>query len=681
MLYAAGPDGTEEALVDPGMIDPSGLTVLDRWQPDLTGRLLAYQLSRGGDERSELRVMDVGTRRTVDGPIDRCRYAPVVWLPDGKAFFYVRDRRVCLHRLGTPADDDVVIRAEPRSYGLGSSHDGRWLTVSAPAGAGNDLWLADLAASPPERPGLRVVQEGADATTVPAVGRDGRLYLLTTVDAPTGRLCVADPADPGPGGWRELVGPDPEAVISDFAVLDGPGRPVLLVGRTRHAISEIDVHDPVTGERLGEVPLPGLGTAGRMSARPEGGCEVWFSYTDGVTPGGVHRYDARTGRTSLWAAAPGAVEPPEVEARRIVYVSADGTPVRMVVLARPGTGPRPAILYGYGGFGIPLTPSYSAYILPWVEAGGVFALAQVRERRRGSDERRRGSDARAVAGRPDLAEVVRPEPAVPLRDPDRLHAGPRADLRQDPRQVVADGAPGQVEPVGDLLDRGPLGGHPQDVQLPAGQRVLPGAERGDGQVGVDHLLAARDPAHARGELTGGGVLDDETARPGVQRPAQRGRRREAGEDDRPAAGEGAPQLGRGGDAVGAGQADVDQRDVGTVAQARLHHLVAVPRLPQSSSVESRATIAPRTRCMSSAIRTFITRSLPLTVTHDPSPGSLRYPLEPADYRVTRIRPEGTASADRFRPACRSTRLYFLFYWGSEWPGGCGGRDCRAQALR
>ncbi|GGL12684.1 prolyl oligopeptidase family serine peptidase [Planomonospora parontospora] len=378
VLYTAGPDGSEEALVDPGAIDPSGLTVLDRWQPDLTGRLLAYQLSRGGDERSELRVMEVGTRRTVDGPIDRCRYAPVAWLPDGKAFFYVRDRRVCLHRLGTPAADDVVVCAEERSYGLGSSHDGRWLTVSAPAGAGNDVWLADLAASPPERPGLRVVQEGADAVTVPAVGRDGRLYLLTTLDAPTGWLCVADPADPGPEGWRELVGPDPEAVISDFAVLDGPGRPVLLVGRTRHAISEIGVHDPATGERVGGVPLPGLGTAGRMSARPEGGCEVWFSYTDGVTPGSVHRYDARTGRTSLWAAAPGAVDAPELESRQIVYASADGTPVRMVVLARPGTGPRPAILYGYGGFGIPLTPSYSAYILPWVEAGGVFALAQVR---------------------------------------------------------------------------------------------------------------------------------------------------------------------------------------------------------------------------------------------------------------------------------------------------------------
>ncbi|GAA3089209.1 prolyl oligopeptidase family serine peptidase [Streptosporangium carneum] len=375
VLYTTAPGETDRALVDPGTLDPGGLTTLDHWQPDAEGRLLAYQLSRSGDERSHLYVMDVGSGEVVEGPIDRCRYSPVAWLPDGKAFFYVRDRRVCLHRLGTAAEDDAVILPDERSYGLGVSPDGRWLTISAAAGGGNDLWLADLSASPPERPALRVIQRGTGAVTVPAVGPDGRLYLLTTVDAPRGRLCVADPERPEPDGWTELVGPDPEAVIGDFAIADGP---VLLVGWTRHATSEISLHDLATGERLGEVPLPGLGSTGRMSTRPEGGPEVWFTYTDSVTPGSVHRYDTRTGRTSLWAAAPGAVEVPELETHRLVYASADGTPVRMVVLARPGEGPRPTILYGYGGFGRPLVPSYSSYVLPWVEAGGVFALAQLR---------------------------------------------------------------------------------------------------------------------------------------------------------------------------------------------------------------------------------------------------------------------------------------------------------------
>ncbi|GHH64016.1 prolyl endopeptidase [Streptosporangium violaceochromogenes] len=375
VLYTAVPGLPERALIDPAELDPAGLTTLDHWQPDLSGRLVAYQLSRGGDERSHLYVMDVGTGRIVDGPIDRCRYTPVAWLPCGKAFFYVRARRVRLHRLGTPPEDDAVICAKERSYGLGLSPDGRWLTVSAAGERGNDLWLADLSASPADRPDLRVIQEGADAATAAAVGPDGRLYLLTTLDAPRGRLCVADPARPDPAGWTELVGPDPEAVTGDFAILDGS---VLLVGRTRHAVGEIGVHDLVTGERVGEVPLPGLGSAGRLSTRPEGGHEAWFTYTDGVTPGNVYRYDARTGRTRLWASAPGAVEVPELETHRLVCSSADGTQVRVVVLARPGSGPRPTILYGYGGFGLSLTPSYSSYVLPWVEAGGVFAFAQLR---------------------------------------------------------------------------------------------------------------------------------------------------------------------------------------------------------------------------------------------------------------------------------------------------------------
>ncbi|MGS2641097.1 prolyl oligopeptidase family serine peptidase [Streptosporangium sp. LJ11] len=374
VLYRTGPDGVEETLLDPMELDPSGLTTLDHWQPDLDGRLVAYQVSRSGDERSELRVMDVTTRRVVDGPIDRCRYAPVAWLPDGKAFFYVRSRQVCLHRLGTPAEADAVIMGEERSYGLGISYNGRWLTVSAMAGDGNDLWLADLSSSSPERPDLRVIQRGAGAVTAPAVGRDGRLYLLTTLDAPRGRLCVADPARPGPEHWVGLVDEDPEAVIGEFAIAGQ----TLLVGWTRHAVGEISVHDLATGKRRGSVPLPGLGSAGGMTTRPEGGHEVWFTYTDSVTPAGVHHYDTRTGRTSLWSAAPGAVEVPRLEARQLVCASADGTPVRMVVLARPGSGPRPTILYGYGGFGLSLAPSYSSYILPWVEAGGVFALAQLR---------------------------------------------------------------------------------------------------------------------------------------------------------------------------------------------------------------------------------------------------------------------------------------------------------------
>jgi prolyl oligopeptidase len=402
-LYTDAGDGQVQVLVDPMAIDPSGVTTLDAWQPDKEGRLLAYQLSEGGDEESLLRVMDVTTGAVVDGPIDRCRYSNVAWLPGGKAFYYTRKlppesvpeaesqyhRRVYLHQVGAPADEDALIFGESLEktnyYNVSVSRDGRWLFISASRGTAprNDLWIADLSESDPAAPDLRVLQEGVDAQTGVRVGRDGRLYLFTDLGAPRGRIAVTDPATAGDHAtWRDLVTEDPEAVLNSYAILDGPGldRPVLLAGWTRHALSEITVHDLATGERLGQVPLPGLGTAGGLGERPEGGHEAWFAYTDYTTPPVVLRFDARDSSVSTWAAAPGSVEVPAVTARQVTYQSKDGTAVRMLVISSSGAPetPRPAILYGYGGFDISLTPAYSPNILTWVSAGGVYAVANLR---------------------------------------------------------------------------------------------------------------------------------------------------------------------------------------------------------------------------------------------------------------------------------------------------------------
>jgi prolyl oligopeptidase len=444
VLYTATPADGERILIDPVAIDGTGTTTLDAWQPDHDGRLLAYQLSQGGDEESLLRVMDVATGENVDGPIDRCRYTQVAWLPGGKAFYYSRrlppeavpdgeeqyHRRVYLHQVGGAARDDVMIFGDglekTNYYSVDVSRDGRWLVISAAAGTAprNDLWIADLAATPESAPELRVVQQGVDAQTGAHVARDGRLYLWTDRDAPRGRLAVTDPAEPGYDHWRDLVPQDPEAVLADFAILDGQelSQAALLVSWTRHAISEVSLHDLITGERTGTVPLPGLGTTGGLSERPEGGHESWFGYTDYTTPQMVLRYDALGGTTAVWERAPGLVEVPEVATSQVAYPSKDGTIVRMLIVSGPGAaggagpadlgpadlgpadlgasghaagglgagkagpghprvgeqGPRPTILYGYGGFGISMQPAYSASILAWVERGGVYAIAALR---------------------------------------------------------------------------------------------------------------------------------------------------------------------------------------------------------------------------------------------------------------------------------------------------------------
>jgi prolyl oligopeptidase len=370
---------TFRILLDPQQIDPSGATTLDGWRPSPDGRLLAYLLSVGGDEESAIHVMDVATGIDVEPPIERIRYSPVTWLPDASGFYYVRrlradspfDRRIHLHLLGTDYESDPYVFGEgldPRTYlDVDLSHDGRWLVVSAAIGTAprDDVWIADLHASPLE---FAPVQVGVDARCGAAFAFDGRLYLWTDAEAPRGRLCVADPERPQE--WTTLVAEDEEAVLGGYAVLDDE----LLISRSRHAISEVVVLDREDGTLRRQLSLPGVGSVHGITASPTGGTRAWISYTDALTPPAVLDEQG-----ALWASAPGAVALPGVTSTVEIATSADGTPVRLQVLAPvEDLGPRPTVLYGYGGFNISMEPSYSAAALAWVQSGGVWVVAQLR---------------------------------------------------------------------------------------------------------------------------------------------------------------------------------------------------------------------------------------------------------------------------------------------------------------
>jgi prolyl oligopeptidase len=390
-------------LVDPMRVDPSGGTTLEIWHPSVEGDLLAYQLAGGGTEESRLRVLDVATGEIVDGPIDRVRRAPVAWLPGGRAYYYVRrlapelvppaerryHRRVYLHRVGTSPDDDVLIFGDGRNktdyYGVTTTPDGRWLTISVTEGTGRrtDLWLADLSDGDPAHPELRPIP-GVRTRTIPylraGTGPHDPIVVLTDGADGYGRLAVTTPADllAGTPG-RVLVPATPPAVITDFTVLDGHEPPLVVVVRARHAVSELTVHNMIDGSQVGTVPLPGPGSVAHVVDRPEGGHEAWFTYTDPTTPPTIYRYDARTGRTEPFRAlARPAI--PTIATHQVDYPSADGTPIRMTIMAPTGRPdrPRPTILMGYGGFGLPMVADYQPMAAAWVGAGGVYAIAHVR---------------------------------------------------------------------------------------------------------------------------------------------------------------------------------------------------------------------------------------------------------------------------------------------------------------
>ncbi|MDX6224963.1 MAG: prolyl oligopeptidase [Frankiales bacterium] len=391
--------GEERVLVDPGALDATGTTTLDGWEPSPDGSLLAYQLSHGGDEESLLYVLDVSSGAMVEGPIDRCRYSPVAWLPDGTDYYYVRrldpalipedeeqyHRRVYLHAVGTSPDDDVEVHGAglemTNYYDVKTAPDGRWLVVTASAGTAprTDVWIADLAAGH----AMREVQVGVDAQVMPWFGHDGRLYAATDRDAPRGRLMLIDSERCEYDDWRELVPERPDAVLEDTVLLEDPdpsGSARLLVAWTSHAVSELSLHDADTGRVLARPELPGLGAVAGLTSDPRGRPDAWLGWTDFATPPMALRFDGASGAVLEHERPPGAVTAPAVVARQVDYSSADGTTVRMFVLSSDGqpASPRPTVLYGYGGFGVPLTPAYGASLLAWVEAGGVWVVTNLR---------------------------------------------------------------------------------------------------------------------------------------------------------------------------------------------------------------------------------------------------------------------------------------------------------------
>ena len=384
-------DGRERTLLDPASWSDDFSVTLDGVRVSIEGDRIAYWISEGGDEESSVRIIDVATGELIEGPIGRTRYCDLAFLPGGEEYFYGRrlpadqvppgeasfHRRVWRHKVGAPVEDDVLIFGEGRDkteyHSVDVSRDGRWLAISASAGTAprNDLYLVDLRGEGTPVP----IQEGEDVRTLVEIDGDS-LYMLTNRDAPRFRVVEASASSPQPAHWRELI-PESDAVRANFALTDD----AIVVASTRHAIGRVHVHDRTTGAVRAEIALPDVGSVAGMSSRPEGGDDVWFGYTDFVTPNEVHHVSVAAGQRDLWASVKGSLEVAGLATEQIVYRSKDGTDVTMFLIHRADLrrdGTTPTILYGYGGFNVSLEPAYTPTALAWAEMGGVYAIANLR---------------------------------------------------------------------------------------------------------------------------------------------------------------------------------------------------------------------------------------------------------------------------------------------------------------
>jgi prolyl oligopeptidase len=369
--------GRERTLLDPVVLTGEVTAALDWYHPSGDGELVAVGVSTGGEERSVIHLVRTADGEVLPDRIPNCQWGEVEFEPGNTSFLYLvfpegefYGQHVRRHRLGRPvAEDEAVLIPAGRTDSPGPisvSEDGRWTAVTVFRGtAESSLWLAADGGAFSE------VFAGRDEV-VQAWFSGGRLLALTNAGAPNWRLVEIDPERPGREGWRDLVAESEHLLLEVAASSDR-----LLVHHLVDACSWVSVHK-LSGEFEGIVDLPPLGTVTGLGAHPSSH-EVFLTVETFTQPAFVLQVDPASGKFEPL----GGLEPPAGfdaaahPVRQLRFQSPDGTPSVIFLVGR-GEGPGPTVLYGYGGFNLNRTPAWMPAIVPFLEAGGLFAVAVLR---------------------------------------------------------------------------------------------------------------------------------------------------------------------------------------------------------------------------------------------------------------------------------------------------------------
>ncbi len=401
VFYVQEKPGAEpRVLIDPNTLAQDGTVALTATRVSKDGKLVAYGTAAAGSDWNEYRVRSVDTGRDTGDVIKWVKFSGFGWTADNRGFFYSRyptptveagtgktfgkleNQRLYYHRLGTPQSEDRLIHeiaAEPKWFVRGgTTEDGRYLVINISRGsaAENLVSLVDL--GDPKAPTIgapvRPLGDTWGAEYV-VVGNDGStIYVQTTADAPRKKLIAIDAKAPAKANWKTLI-PESADVIDSIDIVGGR----FVVKSMHDAASRLAVYAK-DGKALGTIALPGLGSVGSISGR-EDEDEFFYNFTSFARPTTNFRHNVATNKGGVFQAPKVAFNPDDYETKQVFYASKDGTRVPMFITHKRGVkldGGTPAILYGYGGFDISLTPSFSVSMLTWMEAGGIFAQPNLR---------------------------------------------------------------------------------------------------------------------------------------------------------------------------------------------------------------------------------------------------------------------------------------------------------------
>jgi uncharacterized protein (DUF885 family)/prolyl oligopeptidase PreP (S9A serine peptidase family) len=374
-----GLEGRDEVLLDPHSASPEHTTTYSLLDVSHDGQLVVYGVRVGGEDEIAVRFFDIETRKDLPFELPRARYFGMSLTPDKQTLFYTvhatEGSRVYRHTLAAEAKPELIFGDgyEPLvGISPSLSHDGAYLLLHVwygSAGSKTDVYYQNLKDKSPIRPLVNDIEARFEAA---AVGND--LFLQTNWKAPHGRILRVDLQHPERDHWQEIV-PASGAVIEGFSLVGGH----LYVQLLDQVRSRVTVFDP-QGKPLREIQFPALGTVSSIGGswdQPE----AFFSFSTFHIPPTIYREESSTGKQFVWARSEIPVDSDKFEVRQVWFTSKDGTKVPMFLVYKKDLlrdSQNPTILYGYGGFNISLTPSFSAKAVQWCELGGIYAVANLR---------------------------------------------------------------------------------------------------------------------------------------------------------------------------------------------------------------------------------------------------------------------------------------------------------------
>ncbi len=396
MYVTDKPDAAPRVLLDPNTLSTDGTVALSGTALSEDGKLLAYGLASAGSDWQEWHVRDVGTGQDLPDVIKWVKFAGASWTKDGKGFFYSRYdepatgamvaknefQKLYYHKLGTPQAEDALIyeRKDQAKWGFGGgvTEDGRYLIINVWEGSAdkNRVFYTDL--KPGVGKGKVVELLNAFDAQYGFVGNDGPVfYFQANKDAPRGKVLAIDTRKPNasdPTTWTTLVPEAPET-LRGVSYVGGQ----LLLTYLKDARSQVKQFDK-KGKLVREVALPGIGSAYGFGGEKTDK-DTFFVFTSYTTPATIYRHDIASGKSEVYRQPKVDFDPTQYETSQVFYKSKDGTQVPMFLTHKKGLqkdGKNPTYLYGYGGFNVALTPSFSVADLTWMEMGGVLAVANLR---------------------------------------------------------------------------------------------------------------------------------------------------------------------------------------------------------------------------------------------------------------------------------------------------------------